>query len=66
MMTLSDGAFYNSSLQFLMYNLLPAHDYAKSVQNKLNQSTPNQLLNSQVQTIYDWVGENVTGYERPG
>jgi len=64
MVTLSDGAFSNSSLGFLMYNLLPAHDYAETVQEKLDMSSPNQSLSPEettisgaptVQTVYEWL-----------
>jgi len=64
MVTLSDGAFSNSSIGFLMYNLLPAHDYAETVQEKMDMSSPNQSLSPEettnsgaptVQTIYEWL-----------
>ncbi len=57
MITLSDGAFKNSRVEFLVKHLLPAHNYYETVSEKMGASSPNQLLKNGADTIYKWIGE---------
>ena len=63
--TLSDGAFSNSSVDFFVNNLLPAHNYAGTVDQKMQKSSPNKSLHTAAQTIYEWIGSNVKGFKNP-
>ena len=57
MVTLSDGAFKNSSSAFLFTHLLPAHELSSTTSQKLQQSSPNQSVSANAETVYEWINK---------